>query len=293
MISKILQISPHFELRYEQIDTPFGLHERVIKQAIGTSSSLACLLKREYEQLLALESRSPLRFNQAIGYVPNRLLLTYINGESFHQSLKKSQTWTFQQKLKLSIDLTQQIDLLHHLGFVHLDLSPSNLICDQQNLLWLIDWMSAIDLRKTSAELLAFAKIKYSHPQDWPIFIQQRNQANLQIHKQSLDLELRQRLIKRDRFALYCILYEIWLDQPLFLISQAQLFEYQKLSFFKDTQAIDQFQRWGESCLSAVHTIAMSDKIRKILHQIKLSLIEGEEMRELVLFFERVHNQDQ
>jgi hypothetical protein len=300
MISKILQISPYFELRYEQINTPFGLHERVIKEKIGTSS-LDDLLKREYEQLLELEAsishfdrslEHKLRFNQAIGYVSNRLILTYIKGQSFHEYLKNAYIWSFQKKLKLSIDLTRQIDLLHDLGFVHLDLSPSNLMCDQQDLIWLIDWMSAVDLRQKTADLLAFAKVKYSHPKDWRILIQQRNQDNLAVDKQTLDSKLRQRLIKRDQFALYCILYEIWLNQPLFLISQAQLFEYQKLSFLKDSNAIDQFQGWGESCLLAVQSLKEGENIREILHQMRISLIEEGETKELLQFFERVHSQD-
>lgn len=312
MISKILQISPYFELRYEQINTAFGLHERVIKQAIGASSSLDDLLKREYEQLLELEARiyqnasiydfnrsleqkliaQKLRFNQAIGYVSNRLILTYIKGQSFHEDLKGAYTWSFQKKLKLSIDLTRQIDHLHDLGFVHLDLSPSNLMCDQHDLIWLIDWMSAVDLTQKTVDILAFAKVKYSHPKDWHILIQQRNQAHLKVDRQTLDSKLRQRLIKRDQFALYCILYEIWLNQPLFFISQAQLFEYQKLSFLKDSDAIDQFQRWGENCLRSVQSLKVGEKIRKMLNQMKISLIEEGETKELLQFFERVHSQD-
>jgi tRNA A-37 threonylcarbamoyl transferase component Bud32 len=312
MISKILQISPYFELRYEQINTAFGLHERVIKQAIGISSSLDDLLKREYEQLLELDARiyqntsiydlnrsleqklieQKLRFNQAIGYVSNRLILTYIKGQSFHEYLKGAYTWSFPKKLKLSIDLTRQIDHLHDLGFVHLDLSPSNLMCDQQDLIWLIDWMSAVDLTQKTVDILAVAKVKYSHPKDWHILIQQRNQAHLEVDRQTLNSKLRQRLIKRDQFALYCILYEIWLNQPLFFMSQAQLFEYQKLSFLKDSDAIDQFQRWGENCLRSVQSLKVGEKIRKMLNQMKISLIEEGEIKELLQFFERVHSQD-
>jgi serine/threonine-protein kinase len=126
----------------------FILKEAVVPDdaELALKEEASRLFEREAKLLSSLKHPKIARvFDNFVENGRQYLILQYIPGEDLRQLVRKNGAQKEQAVLKWSLDLADVLAYLHNrpVPVVHRDISPDNLILDEQNILHLIDFGAA------------------------------------------------------------------------------------------------------------------------------------------------------